>query len=64
VGNPTRFNGLSMLLFHSLVNVVIRFFHRALLAIATLTALSAESTGGISKTVVYCGSPFSMYDQA
>lgn len=32
---------------------------RALAAIATLTAVWAESTGGIPRTVVYFGSPFS-----
>jgi hypothetical protein len=33
---------------------------RALLAIDTSSALSGELTGGISNTVVYCGSPSSM----
>jgi hypothetical protein len=35
-----------------------------LLAIAILTALCGESTGGISSTVVYCGLAFSENDQA
>ena len=30
--------------------------------VATFTAVSAESTGGISNTVTYCASPPSSYD--